>query len=178
MLDAVFIKGNACGLRDDIDRLLFIPPPEFRLSAFPSPLQIRQGEEKISELRVNFTNLVDAFVSFDISNQPDGLIVDIEPNQTYIPPAGLATSHIKVKATDGIQAGPYTFSILPRVSFPATVDFSPSIQRIQERLNAIEGVVSEDRESQGLNIPKHNFANLGAVNFSISENIHPIAYVL
>ena len=54
----VFIKdGHLCGI-SDISNRVYIPPPEYIVSASPNPIELRVGEEEITELQVNAkTNL-------------------------------------------------------------------------------------------------------------------------
>jgi hypothetical protein len=56
-MNGVIKKGNACGLVDVLGNVGYIPPPKFSVSTFPSPLEIKQGEEKTIELRINSSTL-------------------------------------------------------------------------------------------------------------------------
>ena len=131
IMNGVIKKGNACGLVDVLGNVGYIPPPKFSVSTFPSPLEIKQGEEKTIELRINSSTLARPVVDLkpDLEQAPDGVNVSIEPNKIEVPPAGIATSHIKIKVPEKIAASSYIVPIILRISFPATVtlDVNPFI---------------------------------------------------
>jgi hypothetical protein len=127
LFDGVMYRGNACGLLDITDTSFYVPPPKFRASVFPSPLEIRQGEEKTAELRLNSTSVVKPLVHFELGQIPKDIDISIRPNRTYATPAGISTSLIDVKASDKAHPGPYTIQINSTISFPVTIDVSSVI---------------------------------------------------
>ena len=71
--DVAAATGNFCGLRDIISRPVYIPFPEFRISLFPNPLEITQGEEKDLELKITSHTLVNSTMSLRTANEPPGI---------------------------------------------------------------------------------------------------------
>jgi hypothetical protein len=148
-------KGNACGLVDVLDHVGYIPPPKFSLSTFPSLLEIKQGEEKTIELRINSSTLAKAVVDVKpaLERVPVGVDVSIlTKNPIKVPPAGIAPSRIKITVSDNVAEGPYTVPIISNMSFPATVtlDVNPFIKRTS---NTTDG-------SRGLYIPQNTASSL------------------
>jgi hypothetical protein len=133
-LDAILQGGNSCGLVDVIGHQIYIPPPDFRISVVPNPTELTQGEERTLELRVNSSTLVKPLFSISKVNAPPGLEISINPNRTYIPPEGIATSFVKVKATDNVDLGPKTIALYPNVSFPVTIDVTSLVQAFSSKV--------------------------------------------
>ena len=53
-MDVIITKeNNICGVVDAANNTLYIPTPLFIVSAFPTPLQIRNGQTETNELKVN-----------------------------------------------------------------------------------------------------------------------------
>lgn len=124
LFDGIIYRGNVCGLLDITDTSFYVPPPIFRASVSPAPIELRQGEEKTAELRLNSSSLVKPLVHFTLTQLPKDIEVSIKPNKTYATPAGITTSLIDVKASDRARSGPYTIQINSTISFPVTIDVS------------------------------------------------------
>lgn len=122
LIDDVVYKGNMCGLLDITGTSFYVPPPVFRSSVYPAPIELRQGEEKTAELRLNSTSLVKPLVHFSLNDLPKDLVVSIKPNKTYATPAGITTSLIDVSASESARTGPYTIQINSTISYPVTID--------------------------------------------------------
>ena len=160
VVDSVIKSGNVCGLVDVIENAGYVPPPQFRLSTFPAPLEIRQGEEKTIELRINSTTLATPRIDLkpDLKQAPDGMGIRIVPDKIEVPPAGVAASHIRVNVSDKVPPGPHTIPIMSTISFPSIVDISPLINSSNNNT-----VVR-----QGSNIPENNDSSLATVPTNIS----------
>jgi hypothetical protein len=134
--DTAIQERPACGLVDVIGHVFYVPPPDFSISVFPNPLQIRPGEERTIELRTNSSTIVNPLLSIPQVDKSHGLEISINPNRTFIPPGGMATSLVKVKANDSAEIGPHTIGIYPHISFPITfnaaavsTEFSRKVQQ-------------------------------------------------
>jgi hypothetical protein len=53
LMDVIITNGNICEVVDAANNTLYIPTPVFIVSAFPNPLQIRNGQTETNELKVN-----------------------------------------------------------------------------------------------------------------------------
>jgi hypothetical protein len=120
--DTTMRQRHLCGLIDVIGHVFYAPPPDFSMSVFPNPLQIRHGEEKTIEFRTNSNTIVNPLLNISQIDEPQGMEISINPYRTFIPPGGIATSLIKVKANDRAVIGPHTIGIYPHISFPITFD--------------------------------------------------------
>jgi len=151
LFDGLMYRGNACGLVDITDTSFYVPPPKFRASVFPSPLEIRQGEEKTAELRLNSTSVVRPLVHFELGQIPKDIDISIKPNNTYATPAGITTSLVDVKASDKAHPGPYTIPINSTISFPVTIDVSSVIASELAKVNGSDSnAVNSDDSTSGI----------------------------
>lgn len=148
--DGIIERGNACGLVDFIENAVYVPPPEFSITTFPSPLEIRQGEEKVIELKINSTTIGSPLVELATNNVPVGINTTIEPDRTYVPVAGVATSHIKVKVSENVTPASYTLPIYSAISFPNdTIDVNSFINFITVEENGIQNTLVGNASSIG-----------------------------
>ncbi len=117
----VSMKGqNHCLLNDDSDNAMYVPIPEFTVSTSPSSVQLRPGDEKDVELKVNSTIHSTPRISFS-TNQTHGIELNLIPKEEFLTPAAMTASflHIKVLQNATFRYNvPYTIQILPNVSFP------------------------------------------------------------
>jgi hypothetical protein len=137
-----------CGLTDFSDTAVPIPPARFNLSPSSNLIEMRQGDERRIELRINSTSIVNPLISLN-SSKPKGIEeVKIEPDKLYLPPAGMVTSILDIKAMNNAEVQPYTIPIYANISFPK-IDVGPYTLPI-----------FSERELT----PKINLAQISAVN--------------
>ena len=148
VFDGIAKNRNFCGLVDVIPNTAYVPPPEFSIASLPDRVEIKQGEEKSIELKINSSTIVSPSVLLNTTTQaPQGMQIHIEPNQTNVPSAGVATSHIKIKVPDRAEPGSYTLPIISKISFPNTVNVS-------EIINSLSANIT--RSSLGASSPNDN----------------------
>ena len=103
----VFIKdGRLCGISDISDRV-YIPPPEYIVSASPNPVELRVGEEKIIELQVKPKTDLKSYALLSTSHI-DGIKANFSSNGAYVPRDSSATLPLKISASDNEKAYSYT----------------------------------------------------------------------
>jgi hypothetical protein len=119
-------NGHLCRLVDITNRV-FIPPPDFIISASPSSIILRPGEEKTIglQLKANTNIKSEAFLSTDqtthnYAGYHDGDVVklDFTSNRISIPSYGIVTSSLNVKVSQNAKPGPYIIPIFANVSIP------------------------------------------------------------
>lgn len=103
----------------DMSDEVHIPPPEFSFIVSPSSISLRPGEEAKLELQIKNTNAkLNSNVSLSTNITKD-LDIKFTPNITSVPPSGLSTSVIYLKAKENATDRPYTFSIKANITFPS-----------------------------------------------------------
>jgi hypothetical protein len=171
--DTVLQEGHFCGLVDVIGHVFYIPPPDFSISVSPSPVQIKHGEEKTIELRTNSSTIVNPLLSISKVNPPQGLEISVNPNRTFIPPVGIATSLIKVKANDNAELGPHTIAIYSNISFPITFNataLSTEFGRKAQQIQMLSPRVSDSKSNRSVT---QNPDNSALSTHNISSVITP-----
>jgi len=126
LIDVIITKEYTCGMVDAARNAVYIPPPEFAISTFPNPLEIRQGEKETIELKVNSTTPITftkPSVILSVGSVPDG--IEIEPNEILLPSVDTPSSHLDIKVSDSVKPASYTLPIHSNISFPITVDLNP-----------------------------------------------------
>lgn len=174
MLDGALIKGNLCMFSDFINQFAIIPP-DFGISTYPSQLEIRQDEEKNILLNLTSTKFVDATLYLN-SDPPDGFEIHFEPNPVNISRDGIGISHLKMKALDVVQPGPYTFTVQPSVTLPVAIDFDQLFHGdIQNLFTPAQLSMDEDKGRLLDNITKEKLPDLNVQIKDRSKTIHPQA---
>jgi hypothetical protein len=171
--DIALRERHLCGLVDVIGHVFYVPPPQFIISVFPNPVQIRQGEERIIELRTNSSTIVNPLVSISKVNASRGIEISVNPNRTFIPPGGIATSLIKVNANQSADLGPHTIGIHSHISFPITFDASVLSTELSRKTQQIHMLTARSFGSNGLSGESHNPGNLMLNTFNKSSAITP-----
>jgi hypothetical protein len=150
--DGTILKGNACGFVDVTENAVQIPPPEFVISTFPAPLEIRNGEEKTIELRINSTARNDAFVKLGVQQNseqiPPGMNITIEPDKTNMTADGVVTSHINVKVSDQVTPTSYSPQISATFFFPITINVNSLINLLTEEASTLKSLAEDVNENQ------------------------------
>lgn len=121
VFDTYYDKDSSCGLVDLVDRV-HVPPPEFDISTVPDSIVLRQGEEKNMELQVkNINTKLTSHVLLSTYSS-NGTKVKFIPNQVSIPPYGITTTLVNIKAADNATIRPYSFPIIANITFPTSRD--------------------------------------------------------
>lgn len=148
--DGIIERGNACGFVDIIENAIQIPPPQFSVSTFPSPLEIRHGEEKTMELKINSRVRSNALVKFAIPYNPeqipDGMTITIEPEETNVTAAGVASSRITVKVSDEVTPTSYSPQVNSTFTLPIIMNSSSFVESLSEKK------ANESQNSSGINV--------------------------
>jgi hypothetical protein len=105
-----FVKdGIYCKLLDITD-FFPVPAPKYNISVTQNSLFIKPGQEKTIELKIeseaNFPSVSNLYW-----NQTKGLEMQITPSELSLPPKGITTSLIHIKALENATVAPYTLSI-------------------------------------------------------------------
>ncbi len=135
LMDVIITKGNICGVVDVANNAVYIPPPLFTVSAFPNPLEIRQGKTDTIELKVDSTTPItftQPSAVLSIGSVPNG--IEIDPNEISLPSANTPSSHLDIKVSDTVKPASYTLPIHSNISFPVTVDLDPFLRSFNSTL--------------------------------------------
>lgn len=104
----------------DVTDVIHIPPPDFILSTLPSSIVLLAGENKTVELQLKSNTNLQTNISLS-SNQNPLVKLTFEPNRLYVPPLGISSSLIHVKALENASAHSYTIPIMANSTFPMTI---------------------------------------------------------
>ena len=110
----------------DFSNAARIPPPQFVLSTSPNSISLRPGEKQTVEVQINSSTAVFESHAILSTNNIDGLQTYFTPNERDIPPIGIATSHLNIKADADSEPSPYTLLIFANISFPTQFSGSES----------------------------------------------------
>jgi hypothetical protein len=128
--------GRLCRMVDIASRV-YVPPPEFSITANPPTLTLRPGGEANVELKVQSKTDIKSHVSLLLNSLKD-IQTNIVPNETYLSSNGIVTPILNIKASDNAKPHPYTLSILANFSIPteargitSTVAKTLAVQRAQ-----------------------------------------------
>jgi len=137
----------------DSSDTISVPPPDFALSTSPKSVELRQGEEKTIELKVQTiasNNRIEPKL-YLTNYQEDNVRITFSPNHTSIPVDGFTTSNLKIKALDNATPRDYTLPISANISFPSEFFGNPSAN-ITENSNITAIVLPELTASEQLSI--------------------------
>lgn len=110
----------------DFTRMVAIPPLELAVSSSPNSVELRKGETKTIEVKVNTTQGYEPTINLNTTSQSKYLISDFTQNDTSpdpkytlrIPSYGIATTPLTIASTENAPVGPYTLFIFANSSFP------------------------------------------------------------
>jgi hypothetical protein len=103
----------------DMSDEVHVPPPDFTFIVSPSSISLRPGEEAKMELQIKNTNAkLNSYVVLS-TNTTKGIDATFIPNSTSVPPSGLSTSLINIRAADNASNHPHTFPIIANITFPS-----------------------------------------------------------
>jgi hypothetical protein len=124
--DYDFPEGDVKYEISDFSNAARIPPPQFVVSTSPNSVSLRPGEKKTVEVQINSSTAVFESHANLSTNNIDGLETYFTPNERDIPPFGIATSHLNIKAAADSEPSPYTLQIFANISFPTQFTGSES----------------------------------------------------
>jgi hypothetical protein len=112
-------------LKTDFTRWTAIPPLELTVSTLPNSVELRKGEEKTVEVRVNTTQGYEPTVNLHARTPSKNIIFDFTQNDTSrvsdftirVPSYGTATTPLTITSSDNASTGPYTLFIFANSSF-------------------------------------------------------------
>jgi hypothetical protein len=103
----------------DFTRWVAIPPLELDVSTSPSSVELRKGEEKTIEVKVNSTHGYEPIVNLSTQIQSNDIRLDFEQNGTLrIPSYGVANVPLTITSSDDARLGPSTLFIFANSTFP------------------------------------------------------------
>jgi hypothetical protein len=88
----------------DITSYTTRPPPQFRISSSPNPLEIRPGEEKPAQLRIKSESSIDSVSLITTNITESGIQTNLTSDQISIRPFGNGTTTLRVEALDNATA--------------------------------------------------------------------------
>jgi hypothetical protein len=114
----------------DSPKWIYIPPPEFLVLTFPRSVDLRAGEQKNVEVKLNSTNGFNPFFhlfttpSADASQQAEeeqskDVTLTFEFDESRIPSYGMATTALTVTASGDATISPRTSFIFANFTFPS-----------------------------------------------------------
>ena len=112
--------------RTDFTRWVAIPPLELTVSASPNVVELRKGEQKTIEVKVNTTQGYEPTVNLFATSPSKNIIFDFTQNDTLnkpvftfrIPSYGVATTPLTISAIKNASVGPYSLFVFANSSFP------------------------------------------------------------
>jgi hypothetical protein len=110
----------------DFTRKIAVPPLELRVTTSPNQLELRKGEPRTVEVRVNTSQGYEPTVNLMAESQSRGLLLDFTQNDTSIrssysfrlPSYGIATIPLTISSTEEANVGPNTIFVFANSSFP------------------------------------------------------------
>jgi hypothetical protein len=119
-----FVKEHRFCTLVDTTNWVIIPPPEFKISANPSSVVLRPGEEKNVQLQIqgNADLQSDAILGATSDYGKNNVQLQFFPsNKTSIPASGSGTYSLLLKANATAEPRTYTFPITANISFPTSI---------------------------------------------------------
>jgi hypothetical protein len=120
--------------RTDFTRTVAIPPLELFVSTSPNSIELKKGEHKTIEVRVNTTQGYEPTVNLIAKSQSKNIVFDFTQNDTSnipnftlrIPSYGVATIPLTITSSKDASIGPYTIFIFANSSFPPEEFIKPA----------------------------------------------------
>ncbi|HKQ20623.1 MAG TPA: hypothetical protein VJS91_01160 [Nitrososphaeraceae archaeon] len=125
----------------DYPKWIYIPPPEFVVSTFPKSIELRAGEQKTIEVKLNSTNGFQPFFHLynsDASKKkdeqkpqypgaPEDISFTYKFDNSRISSYGLATVPLTIVASKDATISPHTSFIFANFTFPSEEFFATPI---------------------------------------------------
>ncbi|HEU4448150.1 MAG TPA: hypothetical protein VFR94_26000 [Nitrososphaeraceae archaeon] len=113
-------------LISDYTRMVAIPPLELFVSSTPNSVELRRGETKTLEVKVNTTQGYEPTINLNATSPSKYLVADFTQNDASsdhdyilrIPSYGIATVPLTIGSTENAPIGPFTLFIFANSSFP------------------------------------------------------------
>jgi hypothetical protein len=103
----------------DFTKWVAIPPLELDISTSPSFVELRKGEEKTIEVKVNSTQGYEPTVNIYTKSQSNDIKFNFKENDTLrIPTYGVATTPLTITSSEDATIGPFTLFIFANSTFP------------------------------------------------------------
>jgi hypothetical protein len=130
-------KGGS--FKTDFTREVAIPPLELTVSTSPNSVELRKGEQKTIEVRINTTQGYEPTINLHTTSPSKHLIFDFTQNDTEniptftlrIPSYGVATIPLTISSSEDAPLGPSTVFIFANSSFPPEQFIKP--KQVQTR---------------------------------------------
>ena len=119
------------------------------------------------------STIISPLLSISKVNASRGIEISVNPNRTFIPPGGIATSLIKVKANQSADLGPHTIGINSHISFPITFDATALSTELSRKTQQIPIFKSMSLDSKSTFSEPHNPGNLTLNTFNKGSAITP-----
>jgi hypothetical protein len=118
-----FVKDHKFCTLVDTTNWVIIPPPEFDMSANPSSVVLRPGEEKNVQFQLKGnTDLQSESLLTADNDYGNNVQLHFYPNnKTSIPPSGSGSFSLVLKANNTAEPRSYTFPITANISFPTSI---------------------------------------------------------
>ena len=101
----------------DLSSWIDIPPPQYVFSTSPSPLVIRQGEQKnIGVQLISSTGIPTNVSNYQPLVNYSSLIIEYNPNIVNQAQSGFVPAHFTIKVPQGTPVGQYVIPILTNIS--------------------------------------------------------------
>ncbi len=121
----VFVNnGQLCYLLD-IGNWIQAPPPEFIITTSPNPVVLRPGEQVAVEVQVKSITNSKSNVHITAEDK-EGVEVNFRSNDAFVPPLGIGTLVIDVKASDKASYHTYTIPVYANFTFPTVAKLRES----------------------------------------------------
>ena len=105
--------------RTDLTRWVAIPPLELGIFSSPSFVELRKGEKKVIEIKVNASEGYEPLVRLSAMSPSNDLQLDFKQNNTLsLPSYGFGSTPLTISSTDDASVRPYTIFITANSSFP------------------------------------------------------------
>ena len=105
-----FAKNNSSCEFLDVTDFFPVPPPQYNITVSQNSLFLRKGQQDTLELQMKSDAGFNSYSNLSW-NKLQGLDVELSPTELSLPPNGITTSLIRIKALDSAAVGPYTLSI-------------------------------------------------------------------
>src|SRR5271157_5129295 len=105
----ITVTGNGGGIQQNTTvTLTVVAPPNFTISASPSSLTIKQGNQGTSTITTSITGGFNSSINLSSSGAPSGTTVSFNPNPIAAPGSGSSTMTITVGSTTPTGTYPIT----------------------------------------------------------------------
>jgi hypothetical protein len=119
-----FVIGHRFCRLVDTTNWVIVPPPNFVMSASPSSVVMRPGEENNILVEIKGIANLQSEATLSIDNSRKDLLTTLIPNRTSIPSSSSGTSNLHIKVFDNTTVGTPTPVILPLraiITFPTAI---------------------------------------------------------